>query len=117
MVVWYVSVGRRLGGVLRLWWCGMFQSDVGWEEYYDYIFPDDQSVQPNLKLLAMAKQWKTTGARDDDDDNPDRDDSNSSSSDSSSDDDDDGDEDKDVDTTEQQNKRKRSDDDSDSGVD
>jgi len=33
-------------------------ADAGWEEYYDYIFPDDQSAQPNLKLLAMAKSWK-----------------------------------------------------------
>lgn len=37
----------------------ILQSDAGWEEYYDYIFPDDQGEQPNLKLLAMAKQWKT----------------------------------------------------------
>lgn len=35
-----------------------FQSDAGWEEYYDYIFPDEVSAQPNLKLLAMAKKWK-----------------------------------------------------------
>jgi len=34
------------------------QTDAGWEEYYDYIFPDDESAQPNLKLLAMAKMWK-----------------------------------------------------------
>lgn len=36
----------------------MLQTDAGWEEYYDYIFPDDESAQPNLKLLAMAKMWK-----------------------------------------------------------
>ena len=36
----------------------MVQTDAGWEEYYDYIFPDDESAQPNLKLLAMAKMWK-----------------------------------------------------------
>lgn len=35
-----------------------FQSDAGWEEYYDYIFPEDAANQPNLKLLAMAKMWK-----------------------------------------------------------
>jgi hypothetical protein len=35
-----------------------YQADAGWEEYYDYIFPDDESAQPNLKLLAMAKMWK-----------------------------------------------------------
>ncbi|WAR18187.1 CRNL1-like protein [Mya arenaria] len=33
-------------------------SDAGWEEYYDYIFPDETAAQPNLKLLAMAKKWK-----------------------------------------------------------
>lgn len=33
-------------------------SDAGWEEYYDYIFPDEEAAQPNLKLLAMAKKWK-----------------------------------------------------------
>ncbi|XP_069117368.1 crooked neck-like protein 1 [Argopecten irradians] len=33
-------------------------SDGGWEEYYDYIFPDEEAAQPNLKLLAMAKKWK-----------------------------------------------------------
>eukprot|EP00058_Branchiostoma_floridae_P021154 XP_002606644.1 hypothetical protein BRAFLDRAFT_57911 [Branchiostoma floridae] len=32
--------------------------DAGWEEYYDYIFPEDEANQPNLKLLAMAKRWK-----------------------------------------------------------
>ena len=30
----------------------------GWEEYFDYIFPEDESSKPNLKLLAMAKMWK-----------------------------------------------------------
>lgn len=33
-------------------------SDAGWEEYFDYIFPEDESAKPNLKLLAMAKAWK-----------------------------------------------------------
>merc|ERR1712038_761457 len=32
--------------------------DAGWEEYYDYIFPEDEGAKPNLKLLAMAKMWK-----------------------------------------------------------
>ena len=36
----------------------MFQLDAGWEEYYDYIFPDEAAAQPNLKLLALAKMWK-----------------------------------------------------------
>ncbi|KAK7506895.1 hypothetical protein BaRGS_00001746 [Batillaria attramentaria] len=32
--------------------------DAGWEEYYDYIFPDEAAAQPNIKLLALAKMWK-----------------------------------------------------------
>jgi len=56
----------------------VIQNDAGWEEYYDYIFPDDQSAQPNLKLLAMAKMWKkqteeASNSRDDDDDDDDDD--------------------------------------------
>jgi crooked neck len=31
---------------------------AGWEEYYDYIFPDDEEEKPNLKLLEMAHRWK-----------------------------------------------------------
>ena len=33
-------------------------SDQGWEEYFDYIFPEAEAAKPNLKLLAMAKMWK-----------------------------------------------------------
>lgn len=33
-------------------------SDQGWEEYFDYIFPEDEAAKPNLKLLAMTKMWK-----------------------------------------------------------
>merc|ERR1711997_637772 len=33
-------------------------SDQGWEESFDYIFPEDEAAKPNLKLLAMAKMWK-----------------------------------------------------------
>ncbi|PVV01843.1 hypothetical protein BB560_003726 [Smittium megazygosporum] len=32
--------------------------DGTWEEYIDYIFPDDQDQMPNIKLLEMARQWK-----------------------------------------------------------
>ena len=32
--------------------------DAAWEEYFDYIFPEDENAKPNLKLLAMAKMWK-----------------------------------------------------------
>ncbi|CAG8474804.1 334_t:CDS:10 [Paraglomus occultum] len=34
------------------------QAGVSWEEYFDYIFPDDQAQQPNFKLLAMAHAWR-----------------------------------------------------------
>jgi crooked neck len=34
----------------------------GWEEYYDYQFPDDQTAPMNLKILEMARMWKQTGA-------------------------------------------------------
>ena len=33
-------------------------SDAVWEEYFDYIFPEDEASKPNLKLFAMAKAWK-----------------------------------------------------------
>lgn len=33
-------------------------SEEGWEEVFDYIFPEDESARPNLKLLAAAKNWK-----------------------------------------------------------
>jgi len=34
-------------------------SDSGkWEEFMQLVFPDDEAVQPHLKLLAMAKRWK-----------------------------------------------------------
>jgi len=35
-------------------------SDAGWEEFWDYVFPDDDSNAPNIKLLQMAKKWKET---------------------------------------------------------
>lgn len=43
------------------------QSDAGWEEYHDYIFPDDETAAPNLKLLSMAKMWKSATQEDEDD--------------------------------------------------
>eukprot|EP00656_Telonema_subtile_P011648 TRINITY_DN1577_c0_g1_i2.p1 TRINITY_DN1577_c0_g1~~TRINITY_DN1577_c0_g1_i2.p1 ORF type:complete len:219 (+),score=81.02 TRINITY_DN1577_c0_g1_i2:74-730(+) len=33
-------------------------TEAGWEEYYDYIFPDEKGSAPNLKLLEMAQAWK-----------------------------------------------------------
>jgi crooked neck len=32
--------------------------DAGWEEYWDYIFPDEEAVNPNLKILEAARAWK-----------------------------------------------------------
>jgi crooked neck len=32
--------------------------EAGWEEYYDYIFPDEEAAKPNLKLLEAARKWK-----------------------------------------------------------
>jgi len=32
--------------------------EAGWEEYYDYIFPDEQKKGANMKLLEMARKWK-----------------------------------------------------------
>ncbi|KAJ3211599.1 Crooked neck-like protein 1 [Dinochytrium kinnereticum] len=33
----------------------------GWEEYFDYIFQDDEGGKPNLKLLQLAHAWKEKG--------------------------------------------------------
>lgn len=33
-------------------------SDAGWEEYWDYIFPDDAAAGHSLKLLQFAHMWK-----------------------------------------------------------
>lgn len=33
-------------------------TEEGWVEVYDYIFPEDEMVRPNMKLLAAAKQWQ-----------------------------------------------------------
>ncbi|KAG0235458.1 NineTeen Complex (NTC) component [Actinomortierella wolfii] len=35
---------------------------VQWEEYYDYIFPDDQTQKPMFKMLEMARAWKAKEA-------------------------------------------------------
>ena len=32
--------------------------EAGFEEYYDYIFPEEGGHAPNLKLLEMARKWK-----------------------------------------------------------
>jgi crooked neck len=33
-------------------------SDLGWEEYYDYQFPDDEKKIGGLKILETAMKWK-----------------------------------------------------------
>eukprot|EP00752_Nemacystus_decipiens_P007357 g6579.t1 len=38
---------------------------MGWEEYYDYQFPDDETKPANLKILEMAQKWKKKGAGED----------------------------------------------------
>ena len=58
-------------------------NDLGWEEYFDYQFPDDDDQgASNLKILEMAAKWKRKREDDSDDDDSDDD----------SDDDDDDDE-------------------------
>ncbi|KAG7196847.1 hypothetical protein KM043_014010 [Ampulex compressa] len=32
-------------------------NDDGWEEVFDFVFPEDESQRPNLKFLASAKAW------------------------------------------------------------
>ena len=53
-------------------------SDAGWEEHWDYVFPDNDVNAPNLKLLQMAKKWKE--AMDDKDDSDTEDESDSDDS-------------------------------------
>lgn len=31
---------------------------LGMEEYYDYVFPEEAGAAPNLKLLEAAMRWK-----------------------------------------------------------
>ena len=31
---------------------------AGWEEYYDYIYPEEEAKAPSLKILEMAHKWK-----------------------------------------------------------
>lgn len=32
--------------------------EVGWEEYFDYIYPEEEAKVPSLKILEMAHKWK-----------------------------------------------------------
>ena len=50
-------------------------NDLGWEEYFDYQFPDDDDEgTSNLKILEMAAKWKKDHNDDDDDSDDDSDD-------------------------------------------
>jgi crooked neck len=50
-------------------------NDLGWEEYFDYQFPDDDDQgAANLKILEMAAKWKRKQQDDDSDDGDDDDD-------------------------------------------
>jgi crooked neck len=33
-------------------------TDAGWEEYFDYVFPDEEDSKPHLRLLEAARRWK-----------------------------------------------------------
>jgi len=38
-------------------------AELGWEEYFDYHFPDDEgATSNNLKILEMAAKWKENAA-------------------------------------------------------
>jgi hypothetical protein len=39
-----------------------------YEEYIDYIFPDEVALAPNLKILEAAYKWKKQKTDDTDDD-------------------------------------------------
>lgn len=39
---------------------------AGFEEYYDYIFPDEAGMAPNLKILEAAYKWKKQKAEEED---------------------------------------------------
>jgi crooked neck len=48
--------------------------ELGWEEYFDYQFPDDEgAASGNFKILEMAAKWKEQLAQRDDDDDSDLD--------------------------------------------
>ncbi len=48
-----------------------------WEEYFDYIFPEDEGDKPMLKLLAKAKMWKKQKVvEDEEDDEEDKEEAN-----------------------------------------
>ena len=44
-------------------------AELGWEEYFDYHFPDEQgAASNNLKILEMAAKWKENAAQSENED-------------------------------------------------
>ena len=37
---------------------GEVEEDAGWEEYIDYIFPEDLNQMKNMNILKKAHEWK-----------------------------------------------------------
>ena len=37
-------------------------AEIGWEEYYDYSFPDDEKKAMGFKILENAMKWKLAAA-------------------------------------------------------
>ena len=37
--------------------------EAGWEEYYDYIFPEDAGQTRNIGILKKAQEWKEKFAK------------------------------------------------------
>jgi hypothetical protein len=37
-------------------------NEIGWEEYYDYNFPDDEKKVMGFKILENAMKWKLAAA-------------------------------------------------------
>ena len=51
-LVWQARAGAPSDRPACLVW------QVGWEEYIDYTFPEEEVKAPSLKILQMAHAWK-----------------------------------------------------------
>jgi crooked neck len=50
-------------------------AELGWEEYFDYHFPNDEdATSANLKILEMAAKWKAKQAQEESSSDEDSDD-------------------------------------------
>jgi len=73
-------------------------NQVTWEEYLDYIYPDEEKEKPVFKLLSMAHAWKQKmeeAKSNGDDDKKEEEEAKEKNSDNDDDDDDDDDSDSD----------------------